>query len=479
MSRLFSHEPLLVLIAATGMEAVGADAPKTLTVQPAPFRVEATVDGVFEPLDQEELLLDPEEWEKFVVEKALPAGSVVKEGDEILWLATKDFERAFRETELQLALSRLAIEVAQVELAALDKTLPLDVADAEQAKKQSDEDWDFFNEVGEKLERRMADISLQMSKQSMEGALEELNQLEKMYKADDLTEETEEIILKRARADAERSKAFFEQATIQHDRRLNIQMPRDRRSKEESVARANVTYEKQKIALPAQLQQKKLEMEKLRHTHHSLEEKLGKLRHDRELLTLKSPVAGTLYYGENEKGKWITTEVITKMLRKGSPVAVRQVLFTIVSGPRLAVRAEVPEKDLRNFARETVAVVKPTLAPDERLNAKVIRSNLTPVRDGIYGVELELEKPEAESLRGGMTCKVTVAVVDQKDAIAVPTSAVFSDEDRPDRKWVAVSTGEGMKPEKRDVETGPASASRTLIRSGLKAGETILLTKPE
>lgn len=479
MSRFFLLATLWLSIVVVDVNAFGADAPKTLKVEPAPFQVETTVDGTFEPLDQKELLIDPEEWEKLVVEKALPAGTSVKEGDEILWLDAKEFDRALRETELQLALSRLAIEIAQVELAALDRTFPLDVADAEQAKKQSDEDWTFFNEVGEKLDRRMADLNLQMSKESMEGALEELNQLEKMYKADDLTEETEEIILKRARSEAERSKAFFEQATIQHDRRLNIQMPRDRRSKEESVARANVAFEKQKITLPAQFQQKKLEMEKLRHTHHNLEEKLGKLRHDRQLMTLKSPVAGTLYYGENEKGKWITTEVITKMLRKGGTVAPRQVLFTIVSGPRLAVRAEVPEKDLRSFSRDTFAVVKPTLAPDDRLKARVVGTNLAPLREGIYGVELELENPAAESLRGGMTCKVTVAVVDQKDAIAVPTSAVFTDDDRPDQKWVAVSTGEGKKSEKRDVEVGPASASRTLIRSGLKAGETILLTKPE
>jgi len=42
-----------------------------------------------------------------------------------------------------------------------------------------------------------------------------------------------------------------------------------------------------------------------------------------------------------------------------------------------------------------------------------------------------------------------------------------------------VPAGEGKKPERRDLETGPASNSRTLIESGLKAGETILLTKPE
>lgn len=471
----------------TGL-AAETPASKTHTVAAGPFRVETTVEGVFEPLDAKEIALDPEEWATLIVEKALPAGTTVEEGQEILWLRTREIDRAIRDLELQRALGRLGIEIGRVELAVLERTVSLDMEDAERSKAESDEDWAFFNQVGEKLERKLADLSLQSSKESMEGAQEELNQLEKMYKADDLTEETEEIILKRARSEAERAKAFFEQATVNHDRKVDVQMPRTRRTREAAVTRTSATFEKQRIAIPAGLQQKKLELEKLRHTQESLEEKLGKLTHDRELLTVKAPAGGTLYYGENDRGKWVTSEAVTKLLRKGSTVTPRQVLMTIVSGPRLRIVAEVPEKDLRWFPTGAVASARPTLAPTRRIPARVVRVNLAPIREGIYSVELELDRPDGggaeaakadETLRGGMTCKLTVAAVDRKDAIAVPSGALFSDDDSPDRKWVAVPAGEGKKPERRDVETGPASNSRTLIESGLKAGETILLTKPE
>ena len=49
------------------------------------------------------------------------------------------------------------------------------------------------------LTKRSAANSLKSSEQTLEYQLEELKQLEKMYKEDDLTEETEEIVLKRQR----------------------------------------------------------------------------------------------------------------------------------------------------------------------------------------------------------------------------------------------------------------------------------------
>ena len=54
-------------------------------------------------------------------------------------------------------------------------------------------------------------MSLNRQEQYLSYSLEELNQLKKMYEADDLTEETEEIIIQRAQNDVDQAK-FVESA---------------------------------------------------------------------------------------------------------------------------------------------------------------------------------------------------------------------------------------------------------------------------
>ena len=68
-------------------------------------------------------------------------------------------------------------------------------------------------------------MSLKYYEESLAYAAEELNQLKKMYEADDLTEETEEIILQRAQNQYDRAKFSLEAARIRNEDTLKIQIP--------------------------------------------------------------------------------------------------------------------------------------------------------------------------------------------------------------------------------------------------------------
>ena len=89
---------------------------------------------------------------------------------------------------------------------------------------------------------------------------------------------------------------------------------------------------------------------------------------------------------------------------------------------------------------------------------------------------------EAAPIRGrfmtGMTGKIRLVVFSEADVIAVPSSAVFADEDDPSLRYVYLAVA-GGDPRKQSVEVGQSSATRTHIKSGLKTGDQILLTKPE
>ena len=92
-------------------------------------------------------------------------------------------------------------------------------------------------------------MSLKTSEQYLAYAAEELNQLKKMYEADDLTEETEEIILQRAQYQYERAKFSYEAAKIRNEEAIEFQLPRgktatDSNFNREKIISANFTKNK-------------------------------------------------------------------------------------------------------------------------------------------------------------------------------------------------------------------------------------------
>ncbi len=79
-----------------------------------------------------------------------------------------------------------------------------------------------------------------------------------------------------------------------------------------------------------------------------------------------------------------------------------------------------------------------------------------------------------ERLRPGMSANVKIPVAEVKDALTVPISAVFTEDD--DRTVVYVESDGGT--ERREVEVGLSTIEFTEIRSGLVGGERVMLVKP-
>ena len=72
------------------------------------------------------------------------------------------------------------------------------------------QDFERFNQIDLPYEKKAAAMTLKSYRDSLAYATEELNQLKKMYEADDLTEETEEIILQRTKNQVDRAKFLLE-----------------------------------------------------------------------------------------------------------------------------------------------------------------------------------------------------------------------------------------------------------------------------
>ncbi|MGH7519524.1 MAG: efflux RND transporter periplasmic adaptor subunit, partial [Gemmatimonadales bacterium] len=81
----------------------------------------------------------------------------------------------------------------------------------------------------------------------------------------------------------------------------------------------------------------------------------------------------------------------------------------------------------------------------------------------------EVANPDG-ALKIGMNAQVAVGTGRQVEGVVIPSSAVLDEDGRP----VVYLQPEGERFEKRAIEVGGTSGERTLVRSGVKAGERVV-----
>src|SRR3972149_4579983 len=198
----------------------------TYTVKREPFKIQIELDGLFESREMSEIVLHPEEWSTFPVAEAVEHGTRMKKGDVLITFDSEKIDRAIDDLRAEQRLAEVALKQAEDQLAVLEKTTPMDLEASQRAQRIAEEDQKQYLEVGRPLRIKMSEFQLKVAKQSLEYQRQELEQLEKMYKADDLTEETEEIVLKRQRDAVERAEFNAQREEVEYDQSIKYQVPR-------------------------------------------------------------------------------------------------------------------------------------------------------------------------------------------------------------------------------------------------------------
>ncbi len=499
---LFAWLALLTLIAGSGLRAQEADkkesgekkadktektekkdaaAPATHEVSRGLLKQEIELDGTFEALESEEIVVRPDVWQVLSVVEAVPHGRRVEAGEMLVKLDMKKIEIAIAEADAALRLAQLAAQQAKEDLRLAKASYPLEMEKAERAAQIAKEDLDRFNEIERPTSEKSAEFSLRMSAQSLEYQMEELKQLEQMYKADEITEETEEIILKRTRNDVERAKFSFEQAELRHEQMLKIDLPRQQETNDRGAQLAQIEWERARVTMPIAMHQKEIAAVKAEQDLAKAADALRQLQSDRQAMNVTSPIRGVVYYGRATAGKWSGGAEARAALQNGGKLPAGSVFMTIANPDALLVRTAVDEKHLGRLQAGMAARVAPTAQSDSPLSATLASMSAIPVAIG--GVDATAtfklgDKPQG--VVAGMTCKVKLTPVFKKDALAVPSSAVFEDDFDAGKRYVLVAAKDkDGEPQRRDVKIGQRTDDKTEIVDGLEAGEKILTKKPD
>ena len=324
---------------------------------------------------------------------------------------------------------------------------------------------------------KTAEFNLKVANEVLEYEQEELHQLEKMYKADDITEETEEIVLKRARDNVDRAKFLVEQIQVMHDQVLSFNLPRAEEQVKDLAQRKAFDLEKSKIELPLAMQKQRIELEKARQLRSRNEERLKKLVADREAMTVKSPIDGIVYYGKCVRGKFSDSTMLADNLRPHGTVMPNQVVMTVVDPRPMFIRAAASEDKLHYLRPGVKGIATPTGDPDQKLAVSVDGVSDVPVAPGSFDARLKLllEK-RAKRLVPGMACKVKLVPYLKKDALTVPPKAVVTDELDEQKHYVNV-IGKDGKPQKRAVTLGEKTDKQVEVLKGLAEGDKVSLER--
>ncbi len=455
-----------------------AEPPATVTIKRSPLRVTVELDGVFEGDAAHEITVQTEEWPALVLESAAPHGAVVRKGDVLLKLETDKLDRTIADLRADLKVSELAMHQAKDQLQSMEKALPVELEQGRRSARVAEEDRQFFFEVAKPFDLKAVEFELKMAKVVLEYQQEELRQLEKMYKADDITEETEEIVLRRARDNVEQAKFMLEFAQLNHDHALKFDLPRKEEQVNEAAKRTALDWEKNKAALPLAPQRLRLEMEKLRLAREQSQEKLQRLLADRKLMTVVAPTDGIVYYGKLVRGKASDATALGEALRPHGPVPPNQVLMTVVEPRPMNIRATVPEGDLHDVRPGLTGTAVPTGYPDLELSSTIDTVSDIPISPGNFDGRLTVDlEGKTKLLRPGMTCKVKLVPYRKTEAICVPPKALVTDELDEHKHSVQVLEKDG-KITTRPVTIGRKTDKQVEILKGLEEGEKVVL-EPE
>jgi HlyD family secretion protein len=452
---------------------------KTHEAKREPLYVKLNIEGVFESARMSEVSVNTKSWTELTVLEAKPQGAVVKKGEQLVTFNFEKIDEKISNLRHDLRLLDLDRSIAAADLKLAEAIAPIKSSEIERKEKYSKEDLARYQKVKSPFNKRTAAMSLKNYEDTLVYAQEELKQLKKMYEADDLTEETEEIILVRAQRTVDRAKFSLEGAKIRNEDALKITIPREDLEAKEKAKRDELSSQALRKIQPVELEKKRLESKKLAEQHKKASENLARLETDRKAMTVPSPTSGVLYRGTFEKGKWSGETTFKARFRKGGMLKPNEVFMTVVESTPLFVRASLPEADLRRLKKGSEGKMKCKAFPNPKLTGTIREVSSVPVSPGKFELLVDFAMPkEARGILPGMSCQLQFLVYENEQAIVVPASAVFSERKDEDDKFVYLHR-EGKKPKKQTVKTGERSGENIELIDGLKAGKKILAEKPK
>ncbi len=465
MARLIPLQFLPALIAAASHAG-------EVTVEPRPFSIEKSFTATALPNGESTLLkLKPKTWTDFKITKITPHGTKVAKGDVLVSFDAREIDKKLEDARRALENGRLALEQAESESKHLQETAPIKLEAARRAAEIAKEENAYFTRVRRKAAEETAEQARKRNEQLLANQREELKQLEKMYAADDITEETEEIILIRQKDAVATAEFALRMEALNCKRTLEVTLPREAKTLADHERDTAINLKKAEADIPRAIELNKLALETLKSTHLRAKQDLADLEADRAQFEFKAPADGVFYHGPIDNGRWTPGELIKHLIINGRPPAHAAFATFLPSTAKLALTAFLDDATAHSVKPELEGIATLTGREDVEIPVKLAKLAAAPAPDGTYRADLSITWPADLTPAAGAVLQIRLISYQQAAAIAIPTKALAY----ASTGWtVEVKLADG-KTERRPVKRGRVAKEETEILSGLEVGQVVIV----
>lgn len=445
----------------------------TAAVEVAPIKLTVELDGVIDSPGKAIVALRPKSLKELKVIGAIGHGSRVSQGQVVLQLESDAWERARRIAEQAAVSAEQDAKLATAALTLLEESLRIELESADLANDRAQEELEYFLTVGRELQEDDLNYSLLASEQSVEYAREEYEQLKKMYDADELTEESEEIVLKRALNDLKRSERYFAQTQRRVKRQLEVELDRQQAGLKNTAAKAKLDLEKLQKSQEGKTVAAKLAVARAEAALELARKEVANINEDRGQLVAAAPFAGVVLWGGMTNSGWKGISSVEDSLYVGAMVQPNRPLLTVISTDKLFIRASVTEKQIGSIKPGMSAHFEPTARPESRIEVVCEERGDVPIEPGSYRVAFRVVRPtELDGLLPLMTGKLTGSTYEKEKAILIPQEAVRFEGQT---TYVLLHDSSSGKSTRQDVLLGRRDGKRVEVTQGVREGEHVVL----
>ncbi|MBU6326367.1 MAG: hypothetical protein KGQ89_01955 [Verrucomicrobia bacterium] len=442
-----------------------------LVVKEEKFSIRPALDGTLLPDKAIPLAVDAKEWSLFTILEILPHGSLVKKGDVLLRFDAEDFEKKLRDAGSAVDAGQLALANAEDDFKAAEKYLPLQLQAAISKDEEAGEEWEYFQKTSRDSAIKEAELALKQVELRADSEREELVQLEKMYKADDLTENTEEIILKRQREMVKAMAVNLELAKLAHARTLGTTLPRLALKLERDAQNASIARRESEQSLPRSLKLKRIALEQARVDNKRQNENWGKLKADQQWFVIKAPADGYFFHGTIQEGRWTTGDAVKTLIPGGAVASKRPFATLIPADVPLVMEAFVEEKVQAQLKTDLCGFASSAGRPEISFPVKIEKLAAAPGIDGRYRVTLSAKYPADLALAPGMSTTAHIICYQEDAALVVPAKALHATDDG---GWELEIEQSESKTSRVAVKRGRTSGDKVEILSGLAKDQVVI-----
>lgn len=441
----------------------------THTVKKGSLNLSIDAAGTFQPVDPFEVRVRPDAYKgELKIANVAAHGSAVKEGNILIQFETTDIKRDIEAAENDLTTARATYAKAEADGRLGEQADALALKMSEEAVANATANLKWWDELTGPQMLKMAELRVKQSKDSVEDQQDELEQLRKMYKSEELTTDTADIVIKRALRSLDLSKTMLSMQEGLAKRTQSLDHPNSRKTAEfalqqakQALAQLQVTQSHAKVLRQTGLTTARLAL-------NAAEKKAGELRGDLDKLTVTAPSDGIVFFGSMTGGTWTGGD--PKSLKVGEKATAGTVLMTLFVPGKVRVALDIPEAKLSWVEPGMKATVTPTAWPQLSYEGKL--AEITPLgkTGDVFGLTVEVPTVDTK-IRPGMKAQVKLAAKKGDEVLVVPAGAVAGGKVR--------VKGKDGKPQEREVKVGRSDGQQVEILSGLEEGEEIVTAAPK